>query len=57
MDFSVTDFDVTLRNGRAVHLRAIRSSDEEELLQAFDRFSPEDRYMRFMRHVRELTVN
>jgi len=56
MDFSVTDFDVTLRNGRAVHLRAIRSSDEEELLQAFDRFSAEGRYMRFMRHVRELNV-
>ena len=56
MDFSVADFDVTLRDGRAVHLRAMRSSDEEEILQAFDRLSPEVRYMRFMRQVRELNV-
>jgi len=43
---------VTLRDGRAVHIRAIRTSDEAELLQAFDRLSPEARYMRFMRVVK-----
>jgi RimJ/RimL family protein N-acetyltransferase len=40
--------DVTLRDGRKVHLRAILPTDEEELLQAFDRLGPDARYMRFM---------
>jgi len=53
MDAGITEFDVTLRDGRAVHLRAIRESDEAEFLQAFDRMSPDARYMRFMRAVRE----
>jgi acetyltransferase len=44
--------DVTLRDGRVVCLRPIRASDEGELLQAFDRLSPEARYMRFMRVVK-----
>lgn len=56
MDFGVAEFDVTLRDGRAVHLRAIHGSDEKEILQAFDRLSPGARYMRFMRHVREINV-
>ena len=42
-----------LRDGRVVHLRAIAPSDEEELLQAFERLGSEARYMRFMRVVRE----
>ena len=34
-------------------MRAMQKSDETELLQAFDRLSPDARYMRFMRAVRE----
>jgi acetyltransferase len=48
--------DVELRNGRSVHLRAIVPSDEEELLQAFDRLGAEARYMRFMRVVRAVDL-
>jgi len=48
-----TEFDATLRDGRAVHVRAMRPADEAELLQAFERMSDEARYMRFMRTVRE----
>ncbi len=48
--------DVVLRDGRAVHLRSICATDEEELLQAFERFSPQARYMRFMRVVRSLDM-
>lgn len=54
---SCSDFDVTLRDGRAVHLRAISSADEGELLQAFERLDADARYMRFMRVVPELNVN
>jgi RimJ/RimL family protein N-acetyltransferase len=46
--------DLTLRNGRVVHVRAIVPSDEEEILQAFDRLSNQSRYMRFMHSVREV---
>lgn len=53
MDPGVADFDVKLRDGRSVHVRAMRSSDEAELLQAFARMSADARYMRFMRSVRE----
>jgi RimJ/RimL family protein N-acetyltransferase len=52
-DASFTDLDVTLRDGRAVHIRAIRATDEAEFVQAFDRMSEDARYMRFMRTVRE----
>jgi len=52
-DPGFSDFDATLRDGRTVHLRAIRPADEAELLQAFGRLSPDARYMRFMRPVRE----
>ncbi len=45
--------DVTLRDGRIVHIRTMRPSDEAELLQAFDRMSHDARYMRFLRAVRE----
>jgi RimJ/RimL family protein N-acetyltransferase len=50
---SFTEFDTTLRDGRTVHIRAMRPADETELLQAFERMSAEARYMRFMRSVRE----
>ena len=52
-DASFAEFDVTLRDGRAVHIRAIRATDEAEFVQAFDRMSEDARYMRFMRTVRE----
>ena len=50
---AIPERDATLRDGRRVHLRAIRSNDEAEILQAFERLGPEARYMRFMRAVRE----
>jgi RimJ/RimL family protein N-acetyltransferase len=53
MDFDFTELDVTLRDGRAVRIRAMRPSDEAEILQAFGRLSADARYMRFMRAVRE----
>jgi acetyltransferase len=53
MEYDFTEFDLTLRDGRSVHVRAIQPADETEFLQAFDRMSPDARYMRFMRFVRE----
>jgi len=53
MDSGFTDCDATLRDGRIVHLRTIRAADEAELLQTFDRLSPDARYMRFMHAMRE----
>ena len=47
------EFDASLRDGRTVHIRAMRPADEAELLQAFERMSDDARYMRFMRSVRE----
>jgi acetyltransferase len=49
----VTESDLTLRDGRMVHLRPVRPGDEEEILQAFWRLSEDARYLRFMRVVRE----
>ena len=54
MNTPFTDVDVTLRDGRAVHIRAVVPSDEAELLQAFGRMSEEARYLRFMGAVAEL---
>jgi acetyltransferase len=48
--------DVTLRDGRTVHLRAVLPSDEEEVLQAFDRMDADARYMRFMTAKRSANV-
>ena len=53
MNDAVQEFDATLRDGRAVHVRAMRPADEAEFLQAFERMSANARYMRFMRTVRE----
>ena len=47
------EFDLTLRDGRAVHIRAMRPTDVAELVQAFGRMSEDARFMRFMRFVRE----
>jgi len=53
MDSTFIDFDATLRDGRSVHIRAVRPTDEAELVQTFGRMSEDARYMRFMRSVRE----
>ena len=53
MDAGFADFDITLRDGRAVHIRAMRPSDEAEFLQAFARLDADARHMRFMRAVNE----
>jgi RimJ/RimL family protein N-acetyltransferase len=50
---ALAESDVTLRDGRAVHIRAVRPTDEAELVQAFGRMSADARYMRFMHSVRE----
>lgn len=47
-----TNTDVTVRDGRVVQIRAVSPDDEAELLQKFERSSEHDRYMRFMRVVR-----
>lgn len=56
MGTPVTEIELTLRDGRAVHLRPMHLSDEAEILQAFERMSDQARYMRFMRVVREPNV-
>jgi acetyltransferase len=48
--------DLQLRDGRRVHVRAVLPSDEEELLEAFDRMAPGSRYFRFMATIREPNV-
>ena len=48
----MTALDITLRDGRSVHLRALSSDHEAEILQTFERLSDAARYMRFMRVVR-----
>jgi len=56
MDSLFDDLDVSLRDGRVVHVRAVVPTDEAELVQAFGRLSDEARYMRFMGSVGELDV-
>jgi GNAT superfamily N-acetyltransferase len=56
MNSGFTESDFNLRDGRTVHLRAADKSDEAALLRAFDRVSPESRYMRFMHVVGDLDV-
>jgi acetyltransferase len=53
MSTNIPDSDITLRDGRSVHVRAIRPTDEAEFVQAFGRMSEQARYLRFMRVVRE----
>jgi acetyltransferase len=48
---TIGERDLTLRDGRTVHLREMAPADEAEFLQAFERLSVEARYMRFMRVV------
>ena len=56
MKSEFTAVDITLRDGRAVHIRAMLPADEAEILQAFDRLSQDARYMRFMRTVRDVNL-
>ena len=56
MEARFEPLDLTLRNGRTVHVRAIVPTDEEEILQAFERLGSQSRYMRFMHSVREANV-
>jgi len=56
MDSPFEDFDVSLRDGRVVHVRAVSATDEPEVVQAFGRLSADARYMRFMGSVGELDV-
>jgi len=49
---ALAEADIVLRDGRSVHVRALRAADEAELLQTFERLSDAARYMRFMRVVR-----
>ena len=53
MESTFAPLDLTLRNGRVVHVRAMVPTDEEEILQAFERLGSQSRYMRFMHSVRE----
>ncbi len=43
------------RDGREVRLRAIQAADAPEIVQAFERLSPQSRYARFMAHKKELS--
>jgi len=52
----MAELDVTLRDGRTVHVRPLRVADEAELLQTFERLSDAARYMRFMRVTRQPDV-
>lgn len=45
---------ITLRDGRAVTLRAIVEADATKIVQAFERLSARSRYYRFMRHKTQL---
>lgn len=44
----------SLRDGREVILRAIAEGDKAEIVQAFDRLSADSRYLRFMRHKKQI---
>jgi acetyltransferase len=54
MDTDFEPVEITARNGRVVHVRAVTPADEEEILQAFGRLGSHSRYMRFMHAVREV---
>lgn len=56
MDAVFEPFDAVLRDGRKVHVREIRPTDEEAILQAFDRLAPGARYMRFMATIKSPNV-
>jgi len=45
---------VTLRDGRQVTVRAVRGSDEAEIVRAFERLSADSKYSRFMAHKKQL---
>ncbi len=45
---------ITLRDGRQATLRAVVETDATEIIQAFERLSPQSRYDRFMIHKKQL---
>jgi len=45
---------LTLRDGRQVTVRAVKGSDEAEIVRAFDRLSADSKYARFMVHKKKL---
>jgi RimJ/RimL family protein N-acetyltransferase len=59
MDEAITDQllprDVVLMDGSTVRLRAVRPDDADRLRNLFRRVSPRSRYLRFHRHVGELS--
>ncbi|HSI54842.1 MAG: GNAT family N-acetyltransferase [Ramlibacter sp.] len=52
----MTSLNITLRDGRSVHLRDAGIGDEAEYLQAFGRMGAHARYMRMMHVVRDPNV-
>lgn len=56
MSADIPEVDISLRDGRVVHIRAMRGADEADLLQAFGRMSDDALYMRFMRVAREPNI-
>jgi len=56
-DSATVDFPpvrMTLRDGRSVTIRAVRSDDADAMRAAFDRLSADARYSRFMTALKEL---
>jgi GNAT superfamily N-acetyltransferase len=49
------EFTDTLRDGTRVLIRPIRPDDKDRLVAGLERLSPESRYRRFLRPVKELT--
>ena len=47
--------DALLRNGRSIHLRAIRPDDKPRLLAFFSCLSPQSVYFRFFQAVKRFT--
>ncbi len=49
------EFIETLRDGTRILIRPIRPDDKDKLVEGLERLSPESRYRRFLRPVKELT--
>lgn len=45
---------IRLRDGREVILREVRQADAEAIVAAFERLSPESRYLRFGQHTKQI---
>jgi len=51
----VEEFVETLRDGTRILIRPIRPDDKEKLVEGLERLSPESRYRRFLRPVKQLS--